>query len=442
MKRIYENHAYGDGPIKACFWNTTVAERPARRRVEGAVRAEVAIIGGGFTGLSAALHLAEAGVDVALVEAQDIGWGASGRNGGFCCLGGAKASEATIARRFGDDGLAGWYRAQRDAVDLVASLLDRHEIAADTHSNGEAVLAHRARDWKAMKAEAEALYRAYGQRPELVSRDELASHGLSGPGFHGASILPIGFALNPLKYVLGLARAAEDRGARLFVRSPVEAIRPDRGGYALDFAGGRIDARSLILATNGYSSEDIPPWMRSRYLPVQSSVMVTRPLSRTEIEAQGWWSDLMAYDTRNLLHYFRLMPDRRFLFGMRGGISGDEASGQAIQRHLRRDFDAMFPAWAQVETPHMWSGLVCLARDLMPHVGPIGDWGNAFAGFAWHGNGVAMGSYAGKLLAGLVTGQGRVPDAMAARPARFPLGRFRRALLHPAYAWYGLRDRG
>ncbi|MFZ1727443.1 MAG: FAD-dependent oxidoreductase [Albidovulum sp.] len=444
MKRIYEDNAYGDGPVARCYWDTTVARPPRGPALDGMVSADVAVIGGGFTGLSAALHLArDHGADVAVVEANGIGWGASGRNGGFACIGGSKLSDAAIVGRFGRDGLAEWNRAQIGSAELVADLLDRHKIAADAHSRGgEVVVAHRAKDMVALRQEAPELGRNYGVKIDVIGRGELAGEGLAGPGFHGAIRFPLGFALNPLKYVLGLARAAQEAGARIYEQSPVTRIERDgQGGYVLQSGTGQLRAKKLIVATNGYSSDDLPDWMRARYLPAQSCVLVTRPLSEAEIAAQGWSSDHMAYDTRKLLHYFRLMPNRQFLFGMRGGIAATPAAHDALKAKIRRNFETIFPGWAGVETPHYWSGLVCLARGLTPYVGPIGDWQNAWAGFAWHGNGVLMGSYAGKLLAGLATGQGHVPAVMAGEPQRFPLGDQRRHLLSMAYAWYGLLDR-
>jgi glycine/D-amino acid oxidase-like deaminating enzyme len=183
--------------------------------------------------------------------------------------------------------------------------------------------------------------------------------------------------------------------------------------------------------------------MAGRYMPAQSNVLVTRPLTQTELDAAGWTSRQMAYDTRNLLHYFRLMPDNRFLFGMRGGLVASPRAEAAITARARRHFEAMFPAWRDVETPHSWSGMVCFSANLVPYCGPIPDLPGAFAGFAFHGNGVAMGSYTGALLADLVQGkQTRFlhPAVMQAHAPRFPLGRFRRALLPAGYALAGLRD--
>lgn len=444
MRRIYEDHAYGDGPVAECYWDTTIARPPRGPSLQGEVRAGIAVIGGGYTGLTAALHLArDAGADVAVLEANGIGWGASGRNGGFACIGGTKASDAVLMRRFGADGMVEWRRAQIASIEHVSGFLDRYAVDADAHSRGgEAVMAHRSKDFDGLREEARELERGYGVKVDVIGAGELAGEGLAASGFHGAIRFPLGFALNPLKYVLGLARAAQAAGARIYEGAPVTHVSRENGAYRLTTPDGVLVAEKLIIGTNGYSSEDVPDWMTGRYLPAQSAVVVTRELSEDEIAAQGWSSDLMAYDTRHLLHYFRLMPNRRFLFGVRGGTRVGPAAQTAMKARARADFEAMFPGWAHVETPHYWSGFVCLTRDLTPYAGPVGDWPNAWAGFAYHGNGVALGSYTGKLLAGLATGQGGVPSLMAAAPRRFPFGRFRRALLPMAYSWYGLIDRG
>ena len=154
MQRIYEAAAYG--PQGACFWADTVppmdwAAPSAPRHVE------VAVIGGGFTGLSAALHLAQDGVEVAVLEADHPGFGASGRNGGFCCLGGAKAPHALLRKRFGEEGLRAWCQTERAAIDTAAGLISAYGIAADTHSEGETLLAHTPRAWASLKTDAETM---------------------------------------------------------------------------------------------------------------------------------------------------------------------------------------------------------------------------------------------------------------------------------------------
>ena len=444
MQRLYEPEAYDETADAGNFWRSTVEASAPCPRVEGRIHCDFAVIGAGFTGLNAALHLARGhSADVVVIDAEEPGWGASGRNGGFVCLGGAKASQKALARRHGQAEAQLFARAERAAVDHVADILQAEEIEADRHSEGETLVAHRPREWTAMVENAEQARTLYGVDSKLIPFEELTHHGMAAMGLHGAMTIPVGFAINPLKYLLGLAKAARDAGATLFGRSPVTSISLENGKHILTTPTGTVEARTLILATNGYSSEDVPGWMASRYLPVQSNILVTRPLTGEEVQAQGWTTSQMTYDTRKLLHYFRLMPDNRMLFGMRGGITADTRTLARRKSLMRRQFGEMFPAWSKVETPHFWSGLLCFARNLTPYVGPLGDLPRAFTAFAYHGNGVAMGSYAGALLSDLATG-GPVtrpyPALMRAPAARFPLGRFRRALLAPAVGAYALMD--
>jgi glycine/D-amino acid oxidase-like deaminating enzyme len=439
MSRVFPAHAYGPGPRAACFWAATVAA-PDDPVAEGAITCDVAVIGAGFTGLSAALHLAEAGQDVCVFEAESPGWGASGRNGGFCCLGGSAASDAMLRRHHGEETRRDWRATEVAAVETVRELTARHGIEADTHSEGETLLAHSARAAAGFVARAARIEADYGVMPTLVAREGLAQAGMRGP-FHAALTTPIGFALNPLKYALGLAGAARRAGARLYAQSPVTAIR--RGGaFHLSTPKAHITARRLIVATNGYSSDDLPDWLRARYLPTQSNVIVTRPMTGDELASQGWTTRQMCYDDRFFLHYFRLMPDNRMLFGMRGGLFSSARFDARMHRTIKRHFAAMFPAWADVETPHSWNGLLSLAPDLTPYAGPIPEMPGAFAALSYHGNGVAMASHSGAILADLAmdrTPRPRYPQIMQKPPRRWPLGRFRRAMMWPPYAWACLR---
>ncbi|SFR01671.1 NAD(P)/FAD-dependent oxidoreductase [Poseidonocella sedimentorum] len=426
MKRLYEPAAYEAASYDDCYWSGT-AELPRCPALEGDARADVAIVGAGFTGLSAALHLAEAGRDVIVLDAQTPGFGASGRNGGFCCIGGGMLSDAAIASRFGAVGLADWQAAQSGAIALVRDLIDRHSIDAETHSNGETQLAH-------SRLGMARLRHAGGQ---IIERKELAAHGITGP-FHGARITPEGFALNPRRYVAGLLEACLRAGVRVHGMTEVKGL-PEPG--ALTTGRGTVRAGEVILATNGYSADGLFDWMGARFLPVMSAVMVTRPLSETELAAQGWSSRQMCYDTRNLLHYFRLLPENRMLFGMRGGIRATPREEAAVRRRLRHDFDGFFPAWTGVEATHMWSGLVCLMRGGLPFAGRVPGHERLWAGLGYHGNGVAMGSYTGRLLAEAITSASPIPPVLNAPPRRFRLGLRRRALLRPVYAGLGLVDR-
>ncbi|SLN71287.1 Gamma-glutamylputrescine oxidoreductase [Roseovarius gaetbuli] len=434
MSRVYPDYTYGNGPRERCFWAETV-QVPEFSQARDKITCDVAIIGAGFTGLSAALHLAQAGEDVCVFEAETPGWGASGRNGGFCCLGGSAASDGMLRKLYGEEARREYRRSEAEAAAFAKALIKEHGIAADLHSDGETLLAHTPKAAADFTARAKQIEADYGVTPSLISGSDLAQNGMQGP-FHGALTTPIGVALNPLKYALGLASAATRAGARIFANSPVTKIE-QVNGFHLSTPKAEVAAKCLIVATNGYSSDDLPGWMRARYLPTQSNVIVTRPLNDEEISTQGWSNHQMCYDDRFFLHYFRLMPDKRMLFGMRGGLFSSANFDKRMHRTIRRHFEAMFPAWRHVESAHSWNGLLSLAPDLTPYAGPIPDMPGAFTAMSFHGNGVAMGSYAGALLADLVQGKAPehlYPKIMQAAPRRWPLGRLRRAMLWPPYA--------
>jgi glycine/D-amino acid oxidase-like deaminating enzyme len=440
LDRIVEPLAYTEAPRADCYWRETTAPRDCPA-VKGEVTCEVAVIGAGFTGLSAALRLAEADVDVAVVDAHGPGWGASGRNGGFCCLGGTALSDETVRKRYGAAAAADYFAAERAAVEHVAETLDRLEIDADRHSDGETLLAHapgRLADLTERAAEIEA---RYGVAARVTPREELAQQGMASPEFHGAVTVPIGFALNPAKYATGLADAASRAGARLFGNSTVMRVTAKDGRWQLACPTGTVTARRLILATNGYSSEDLPRWLAGRYLPTQSNILVTRPLTEDELAAQGWTSRQMCYDTRYHLHYFRLLPENRMMFGVRGRVRSSREVWAETRAAARADFERIFPEWRHVETPHFWQGLLCLSRKLTPFVGPVPGMEGAFAALAYHGNGVAMGSLAGRMVADLALGRAAgIPAPMAAPLDRFPFGRQRRWLLWGAWHLHRLQD--
>ena len=441
MRRVFPRYTYGKGPRASCWWDQTVtaSKWPC---LDANLNVDVGIVGGGFTGVSAALTLAEAGVSVALLEANVLGWGASGRNGGFCCLGGGKISDSELIRRFGVGGQRDYRAAEVAAVRCVEDRLNRYQIDVDRHSEGETQLAHSPRAMAGMEQDAESVLEAYGVEPKVIAAKDLPEVGMGGP-FHGAVTLPIGFALNPKKYLLGLVKVAEAAGARLFQHSAVLEVVKSGSSIALKSRSGAVRCSTVIMATNGYSSETIPSDMAGLYMPAQSTILVTRPLSDDDLAAQGWHSDQMAYDSRNLLHYFRLMPDRRFLFGTRGGLMSSPAAEMRARAKARRDFERMFPAWRHVETPNVWSGMVCLARNRTPFVGMLPGASGIYAAMAYHGNGVAMGSWAGAQVARLVLGTSTVqdlPEAIATPMRRFPLGRARRLMMPPAYAAMAVAD--
>jgi len=442
MKRIYEPLAYGDRPIRDGYWKTTIdtlaPEYPALR---GECACDFAIIGAGYTGLSAALTLAETGADVVLLDAQSPGWGASGRNGGLVSAGSAKLEGDALVKKYGDADSRVFFDAERASVDLVEEYLERYELDVDRHSKGYTCVAHRPEAIKELEDYGQQYTDRYGLPFRIVPKEEMADHGLNSPDFYGAVHLPIGFALNPMKFVLGLTRAVEAAGVRMFSQTPVTRIEQDNG-HVLHTPHGKVRARKLLIATNGYSSDDLPRAFAGRYLPVQSNILVTRSMSDDEIKAQGWWSEQMVCDTRTLLHYFRLLPDKRMLLGLRGSVRVTETNIAATKAKARADFERMFPAWRHVETAHFWSGLICMTRNLVPFAGAVPGLDNAWAALGYHGGGVTMAPYAGALIADMALGRSRLPhpDLMKQPMRRFELGPWRRASLPLAFTWYNIKD--
>lgn len=227
----------------------------------------------------------------------------------------------------------------------------------------------------------------------------------------------------------------------MFSHSPVTRIAQDNG-HVLHTPNGIVRAKKLLIATNGYSSDDLPMAFAGRYLPVQSNILVTRPLSDDEINAQGWWSAQMVCDTRTLLHYFRLLPNKRMLLGLRGSVRVTETNIAATEAKAHADFKRMFPEWRHVEIAYFWSGLICMTRNLVPFAGAVPGLDNAWAALGYHGGGVTMAPYAGALIADQALGRATRPhpDLMKRPMRRFELGSWRRASLPMAFTWYKIKD--
>lgn len=443
MNRLHESAAYDWERWPESYWRATVAEVPRHPPLEGEARIDLAVVGAGYTGLSAALEAAERfGAGVTVLEAGQPGWGASGRNGGFCCMGGTKLSPAAIERAHGARVADAVHRFQRGAVDHVADVLERHGIDAEVTGEGEVCLAHRPSAMAGLAAGAEALSARFGLDTEVLGREALAERGFGPAGFAGGVLTSCGFGLHPLKYVLGLAAAATRAGVTIHGASPVSAIRREGRGWRLITPRGSLLADRVIVATNGYSSDDVPPALAARVLPVFSAILVTRPLTEAERAAQGWQSGIMAYDSRHLLHYFRLLPDGRFLFGARGGLRATPRAAARIRAELRRHFEALFPAWQHVDTPYHWSGLVALTHRLMPWIGPAPGAPGLFVALGYHGNGVAAGSLAGRYAARLACGESapELPAPFRVPPPRYPLPGLRRLGIGLAYLGFALAD--
>jgi glycine/D-amino acid oxidase-like deaminating enzyme len=445
--RIYHPAAFEFDHAVGSYWEASADPLGFETaRVEGGVEADIAIIGGGYAGLHAATRLAgEFGMDVAVLEAGAIGWGASGRNGGFCCPGAVKLSWQQLVKRFGVDVARRAHGEQRRAVEFVGGFLEGHGIDADRTGEGELLLAHRPSRVEELKSEQAFMRDTFGEESTFLSRSELAERGNDSPMFHAGLQSRCAFGLHPLKYVRGLARVAHEAGARLFANTEVTAWNQRGGQHVLTTAHGEVTARRVLVATNGYTDESLPEWMGGRLLPALTRIIVTRPMSDNELKAQGWTRHDPSFDTRHLLHYFRLLPGNRMMFGGRGGTDASPAGLDEVLQRLRGAFDQTFPAWQHVETEYSWGGLVCITPSMMPYAGPVPGMDGVWAAYGWHGNGVSMASFAANRLAGVIAGaethDAALSPVMRQLPGRFVLPQLRMAYLKAAYVGYAAADR-
>lgn len=412
--------------------------------LEGDASCDIAIIGAGYTGLSAALRLAGThNVDVRVVEAGEPGFGAAGRNGGFCCIPATKLSWTQVIRRVGVDEAKRFMASQIEAIETVRELLESHAIDADYAGHeGELLLAHSGWASLGLATEAKLLRDTFGFDVKRFMKSELPDIGADGPGFISGMLSPYGFGLHPLKYLRGLADAVVKAGVPIHAASPVTEIKQEREGYRLITPRGEIASNQVIVATNGYTNEAVIRDLAYRTLPVISSVLVTRPMTDAEYDAQGFSTRIMSYDSRNLLHYFRRLPDNRFLFGGRGGTDGSIEGLKASRQAIRETFDKYFPEWKNVETTHEWSGLACIMRNRQPFIGTI-DWKKKMWGaLGYHGNGVATGTWSGKMVADMAVGAMTEEDlpALFVSPIKM-FSRSRQTMLKLRYWANDLEDR-
>ncbi len=418
--------------LPASLWAATAAPAIETTPLEGEVRAQVCVVGGGYTGLSAALHLAEAGAEVVLLEAAEPGWGASGRNGGQV-IAGLKWDPDEIEARFGRERGARLVAFAGAAPDLVFALIARHGIDCAAGRNGWIQAVHAAKAMPAMESRA-AQWARRGVKVELLDRAGVAA--LTGAqAYAGGWVDPRGGHLQPLSYARGLARAARGAGARVHGATPARGLVRTNRAWRVATPGGAVVAERVLLCTNGYT-DGLWPGLARGIIPATSYQAATRPLGdnhRRAILPRGH----VVSDTRRLITYFRLDPAGRLVIGGRGRFV--ESSDPALYGHLRARLAELFPDLGDPGWAFHWAGRVALTLDHLPHLHEPAP--GLLAALGYNGRGVALATAVGKALAERALGASADALALPVAPIRpIPLHGLRRPALDLAIAWKRLLD--
>jgi gamma-glutamylputrescine oxidase len=391
------------------------------------------VVGGGIAGCSAALHLAERGYQVALLEARQVGWGASGRSGGQA-LPGTAASQEKLERLLGPADARRIWETTVEGLELVRALIARHEIDCDW-VDGHLQVAIKSRQERALRAELAQLIERYdypGVR--FLGRDELRSI-IASERYRAGLYDPRSGHLQPLRYTRGLARAAERAGARLFENTAALGHR-DGEPALVRTAHGIVRCAHVLYCGNAWLGRTVPR-LESRIMPVGTYLIATEPLGAAR--AAGLIRNNAAVaDSNWILDYFRRSPDHRLLFGGRVSYSGLDPD--APGRRTRARMLAVFPQLADVAVARAWGGYIDITMNRAPDFGRLA--GNVWYLQGFSGHGVVLAGSAGKLAAAAISGSSERFDVFARIPHRdFPGGRhLRRPALVLAMLWYRLRD--
>lgn len=420
-------------PRAPSYYAATANPFPVQSALQGEEQADVVIIGGGFTGLSAALHAAEAGFSVVLLEGKRIGWGASGRNGGQL-IPGMRWGAVELVERFGEDRAARLLRLSLEAMDMVRGRIARHGIACDLrpgHFHAAAKPAH----FDDMQREVDLLHRLIGYDSVSAVAPQDVPEQVASPLYHGGMFNANGGHFHPLNYALGLAQAALDAGVRIFEESQVKSLRhgdPVKATTPL----GSVTARFGVLACDAFMGE-LEPGLGRWTMPVANYNVATAPLGEEQAKALIPTGAAVS-DSKFVLNYYRLSADHRLIFG--GGEKYTPAPPADIAGFVRPYIERVFPQLRGVAIDHAWGGLVGVTVNRLPHFGRIND---TFYAHGWSGHGALLTTLAGSLIAEAMHGSAERFDQFANLPGTpFPGGPL---LRHPLYVagmlWYALRDR-
>lgn len=424
----------GDGAYPPSYYAASINVVRSPVRLEGEISADICVVGAGYSGLSAALHLAEKGFKVVVVEGAAVGWGASGRNGGQI-VNGLNASLATIQARYGEKTAGFVGSLLQEGASIIYDWVDRYRIDCDLR-HGNIYAAYTARHMRELEAK-QALWRRYGMdEHELLDAAAIRTH-IGSTVYCGGMIDHSGGHMHPLNLALGEARALEGLGGVIYEHSPVTAVTQAGGKAIVSTANGRVTANAALVCGNAYLGNVVPE-LTARVMPVSTQMMATVPLG-AERAAQLLPSGMCVEDVRYILDYFRLSADNRLIFG--GGVVYRGTDPTDVIAKLRPNLDKVFPQLADVKIEYAWSGNFALSFSRVPQLGRLSS--SVYFAHGYSGHGITGSHLFGRILGEAVRGDLTRFDTFAALPwIAFPGGRTFRAQYSTLGSWwYDLRDR-
>ncbi|WP_417686281.1 NAD(P)/FAD-dependent oxidoreductase [Roseibium sp.] len=416
------------------YYAATATRQTDHPSLQGDVTCDVCIIGGGYTGLSSALHLARKGYDVVLLEANRIGWGASGRNGGQLGTG-QRVDQGVLEKRHGMDHAKLLWELGLESVDVTLDLIRQYGIECD-FTPGVLHVDHRRDYVPETKEYVEHLQTAYGyEKVRFIDQDEVRQM-VGSPSYFGGS-LDIGSGhVHPLNLALGIGAAAAESGARIYEKTKVLSYEPG-AVVTVSTDGGTVRAKHLVLGCNGYLGK-IDRTTAAHVLPINNFIVATEPLS--DADARALIQDNVAVaDSKFVINYFRLSADNRMLFG--GGENYGYRFPDDIKSFVRKPMLEIYPQLKNVRIDYGWGGTLAITPKRMPYFARIHP--NVLSASGYSGHGVGMAVFAGKVLAEAIAGNAERFDAFEKiRVPSFPGGdKLRYPLLVLAMTWYSMRDK-
>jgi glycine/D-amino acid oxidase-like deaminating enzyme len=422
------------------FWATTVDSPAIVASPNLADSVDVAVVGGGYCGLSAARALAKCGLNVAVFEAETFGWGASSRNGGMV-LTGMKLPVPTLIERYGREAVRKMYAASLDSIDCVEQIVREENIDCNFSRCGHLEVACKQAHFDGYEESAALVKREFNHELRIIPKNELRGE-IGSDVYYGGMVDETSAGLNPARYVAGLAHAAQRAGACLYDHTRVTSVELERNNNARKFrvhtSNGAITAREVILASGAYTT-DATPALRKKIIPIGSYIIATEVLP-SDLARELSPRKRMIYDSKHFLYYYRLTPDNRVLFGGRAAFFPEtENTVRQSAEILRRGMIGVYPHLRDAKIEFVWGGTLDFTLDVMPHAGKI-DGMYFAAGFAGHG--VAAATWFGAKLAGLICGDpSGIPfDGIPFRGAPLGLRSGNTWALPLAGAWYRILD--